>query len=368
VMWQNATSMRPLALKLVVAGIAAVALVAGGAAGWYLHTPSSSSGSATLSIIAAGSLAPSGLLPALAAAFVAQTPGVQSPVSAQLYQGSTADATQLGGGHQPFDTFVAADYRVIPEMMEAPTANLATWEVVFAGDPLVLAYVPTDSAFSGVTSTNWYEDIVKAGVTLGMPNASTDPVGVDAILALELEDNLEGLGGSLYSHFFTGAMGALAGITSSVDYIVENDAATALGADEVQAYFVYQSYAHAEGLTYVPLSSAVNLAGTTSGDVAGYGTVSTKVVTGPTSTSTVYGAPILFALTVPASAPDAALGIAFAAFLISNATSATWASDGFSPIAPAYVDHPSAIPAALSGTAPGGLAVLPSYLAALITT
>ncbi len=367
-MWQIATSMRPLTLKLVVAGIAAVALVAGGTAGWYLHGSSTSSGPSTLEIIAAGSLSPSGLLPALAATFVAETPGVQSPTAAQLYQGSTADATQLNGGHQPYDLFVSADYRVIPGMMFAPTGTAASWEVVFAGDPLVLAYNASNSAFSGVSMTNWYQDVVKAGVILGMPTAASDPVGVDAILAIELEDNLEGLDGALYGHFFTGAEGGVAGITSSVDYVIENDAATALKTDEVQAYFVYESYAHAEGLSFVSLSPSVNLAGTSSTDVTDYSSVSTQVAAG-TSTTTVYGAPILFALTVPSTAPDAALGIAFAAFLLANTTSATWAGDGFSPIGPAFYDvaKGASLPAALSGSPPDGLVPLPSYLTALIT-
>ncbi len=360
--------MRPLVLKLVVVAIAAVAAVSGGVAGWYLHGPAKA-GPATLEVIAAGSLSPTGLMPHLVATFVAETPGVQSPLSAQLYQGSTADAAQLAGGHQPYDIFISADYRVIPESLEAPKSTVATWEVAFAGDPLVLAYDPSVSAFSGtVTPANWYTDIVKAGVTLGSPNASGDPLGVDAILAIELEDALENQSGALYGHFFTGAQGALAGFTSATKEVSENDAATALNSSEVQAYFVYRSYAKSEGLTYTNLFGKVNLGGTTSADISAYGGVSTTVLTGTGSaTSSVVGAPIVFALTVPATAPDAPLGIAFAAFLLSNSTSAIWLADGFAPLAPAYVDHPSALPGALAGSPPEGPAPMPSYLTALIT-
>ncbi len=85
------------------------------------------------------------------------------------------------------------------------------------------------------------------------------------------------------------------------------------------------------------------------------------------ATSVVHGAPIVFALTVPSTAPDPALGIAFAAFLLSNSTSALWAADGFAPIAPAFVDHPGALPGALAGSPPDGLAPMPSYLTTLIT-
>ncbi len=231
--------MRPLVLKLVVVAIAVVAGVSGGVAGWYVHGPAKA-GPVTLEVIAAGSLSPTGLMPKLVSDFVAETPDVQAPLAAQLYQGSTADATQLAGGHQPYDLFVSADFRVIPEQLESPASTVASWEVAFAGDPLVLAYDSAATAFSGtVTAGNWYTDITKTGVTLGAPNASGDPLGADAILALELEDALENQSGALYSHFFTGAEGALAGLTSAAKAVTENDAATALNASEVQAYFVY---------------------------------------------------------------------------------------------------------------------------------
>ncbi len=360
--------MRPVARNLVIVGIVAIAVVGGFAGGWLSRGSGSSTtgaGPVTLSVIAAGSLAPPRLLPSFVSAFANETPGVSAPLAAQLYEGSTAGAAALAGGGQPYDIFVAADFRVIPQHLEAPASTEATWEVVFASDPLVLAYEPGISALSGINSTNWYTKITAAGVTLGWPNATADPLGVDTLVALELEDTIEGQGGALYDHFFTGGEGEFATPTANTKQVSEDVAATALSTGEVDVFPIYQSYAVADHLAYVALNSSVNLGGTNRSDVAEYGSASTKTGT-PGDLKTVVGAPILFALTVPASAPDPTLGVAFAAFLLGNASASVWATDGFSPLVPAFTDQPAHLPAALSGSAPNGTRPLPSYLSALL--
>jgi molybdate/tungstate transport system substrate-binding protein len=364
-MWHYATTMRPvlrIGLTLVVVVAAAVGGLAGG---WYLHAASSSSAASleTLSVIGAGSLSP--IVPSLASAFADATPGVSAPLAAQLYEGSTAAASALTLPNQPYDLFVAADFRVIPQHLEPPTATVASWEAVFAADPLVLAYEPGAAGLSGINSTNWYQKVVDPSVTLGVANASSDPLGANAIFALELTDGLTHQAGAFYGHFFQGGMGALASPTAVAKYVSEDVAATALSTGEVSTYLLYQSYAKVEHLSYVALNSSVDLGAFDPADVARYATVSTTVLSG-TSTEVKRGAPILFALTVPTSAPNFALGVAFASFLLSNATAATWAADGFVPLAPLWTDEPTQLPAALSGTAPSGIAPLPAYLASLL--
>jgi len=362
-----ATTVRPVLRTALTVGLVVVAALAGFAGGWYLHTSSSSSsggsGSQTLSVIAAGSLAP--ILPSFANSFANATPGVAAPLAAQLYEGSTAAASALTLPEQPYDLFVSADFRVIPQHLEPPTATVARWEVVFASDPIVLAYEPGATGLSGINATNWYQKIVGAGVTLGVPNASSDPLGANAIFALELTDQLTHQGGSFYAHFFDGAMGALASPTAVTKFVSENVAATALSTGEVSTFLIYRSYALADHLSYVNLNSSVDLGSTTPTDVALYSSVQTTELSG-TSTSVKSGAPVLFALTVPSNAPDSPLGVAFAAFLLSNATAPTWAADGFIPLAPLWTDSASHLPAALAGSPPAGVAPLPSYLTALL--
>jgi len=365
-MWHYATTMRPVMRTGVTVAAVLVAALAGLAGGWYLHASSSSSAGpgGTLSVIGAGSLAP--ILPSLAQEFANATPGVSAPFAAQLYEGSTAAASTLTLPNQPYDLFVAADFRVIPQHLEPPTATVASWEAVFAADPLVLAYEPGAAGLSGINSTNWYQKIVGPGVTLGVANASSDPLGANAIFALELTDVLTHSGGGFYGHFFQGGFGALATPTATAKYVSENVASTALSTGEVSTFLLYQSYAKVDHLTYVALNSSVSLGAYDPTDVARYATVNTTVLSG-TSTEVKRGAPVLFALTVPENAPNFVLGVAFAAFLLSNATATTWAADGFVPLAPLWTDQPGRLPAALSGTAPSGLSPLPPDLAALLT-
>jgi molybdate/tungstate transport system substrate-binding protein len=364
-MWHNATTMRPVMRTGVTVAVVVVAGLAGLAGGWYLHASSTSPAASggTLSVLSAGSLAP--ILPSLAQDFAKATPGVSAPLAAQLYEGSSAAASALTLPDQPYDLFVAADFRVIPQHLEPPTATVASWEAVFAADPLVLAYEPGAAGLSGINSTNWYQKIVDSGVTLGVANASSDPLGANAIFALELTDMLTHQGGAFYDHFFQGGIGALASPTAAAKYVSENVASTALSTGEVSTFLIYQSYAKVDHLAYVALNASVSLGAYDPTDVARYATVSTTVLSG-TSTEVKRGAPILFALTVPNTAPEYALGVAFAAFLLSNATAVTWAVDGFVPLAPLWTDEPAHLPAALSGTAPSGLSAFPSYLAALL--
>ncbi len=359
--------MRPVGRTALVIVVVGVALTAGLAGGWYWRadsTPASTSpGSTTLSLIAAGTLAP--VLPSMAAAFAAATPGVSAPTAAELYEGSTAAATALTLPGQPYDLFVAADFRVIPQHLERPSATVASWEIVFAADPLVLAYAPGVAGLQGLNSSNWYEKIVTPGILLGAPNASTDPLGANVVFALELTDELTGQSGGLYGHFFAGGIGGFAIPTAATRTVAENFAATALATDQVSTYFTYRSYALANHLSYVALNDSVDLGSVAAPDVARYGSVSSTVLAG-SSTAVVKGAPVLFALTVPLSAPEFPLGVAFADYLASNATAAIWASDGFMPLAPLWTDAPASLPAALAGTGPTGVAPLPPYLSSLI--
>jgi tungstate ABC transporter binding protein WtpA len=355
--------MRPLLFKAAIVVVVVVVGVGGFAGGWLAKPSSSSSSAQTLSVIAAGSLAP--ILPAFVTSFAATVPGVQAPTSAQLYEGSTDAASALAGGHQPYDVFLAADFRTIPSDLETPAPTVASWEVVFAADPVVLAYEPTVAALHGIDPTNWWTKIVQTGVILGVPNASSDPLGANAIFTLELQDAAANLSGSLYGHFFTGGEGALAKPTSATLYVSEDVAGTALSSGEVDTFLIYRSFAVADHLAYVNLSSGVNLGSTNSSSVSTYGSVSTTILSG-TSTKVEKGAPVLFSLTVPTTATSVELGIEFAAYLLSNTTAATWSSYGFAPLVPQWSDAPSKVPAALSGSPSTGVTALPSYLAALL--
>lgn len=357
------TSMRPIVRNIAVVGVAVIAVVAGFVGGWYAHPSNSTSSggtTSTLAIIAAGTLGTE--LPALASGFANETPGVQAPLAAQLYEGSLAAATALTQLGQPYDAFISADYRVIPQHVETAATG---WEVVFAADPLVLAYDPGVPALANLNASNWASVIVQPGITLGTPNASADPLGYNVIFTIELEDSLQGARGAFYAHFYTGRIGGFAGPVEAVTKIVpETQASAVLSTGTVDTYLIYRSYAVAEHLSFVELSPHVNLAAYDVSSVTNDSEASTTILSG-SSAKVVTGAPVLFAATVPTTAPNVPLGLAFLAYLLSNRTASTWVADGFLLIAPAWTDRPDAIPGAVAGFAPDSLPPVPAYLAAL---
>ena len=360
-MWQIATSMSPRLLSLLAVLAAIVAFVAGLGAGYLLHPSSSGGGgsspASTLSVTAAGSLGVS--FPSIASAFANATPGVSAPAAAQTYQGSLAALAAISSLHGSYDIAATADYRLIPQMLET---SYATWEVVFASNPVVLAYDPSDAAVSTINSTNWAAAIESPGVLLGVANASTDPMGYNAIFVLQLEGVREGAGlGAVYSHFYAGAPGSFAVPSSSTTRIEpETQAAALLTAHTVGAFFVYRSYAISSHLAYVPLPSSVDLAGTDAGAIAAYNASSTTIA-GGNGPVVVRGAPVLFSITVPSNAPSPATGIAFVEFLLAR-TGTVLATDGFVPLAPAWTDHAGALPVGLVAAAEP----LPAPLASLL--
>jgi molybdate/tungstate transport system substrate-binding protein len=309
----------------------------------------------TLSITAAGSLAVN--LPSVASAFANATPGVSAPAAAQQFQGSIAALSAISGLHQKYDIAAVADFHLIPRLLES---SYASWEIVFAGNPVVLAYDPSLSAFNGVNSTNWASDLQTSGVLLGVANASIDPMGYNAIFALQLEGVREGASlSSVYGHFYSGAPGSVAVPNPSTTRVEsETQAAALLKAHTVGAFFVYQSYAHSANLKYVPLPSSVDLGATDAASLAVYNESSTTI-TGTSGPLLIRGAPVLFSITVPLNAPDPTVAAEFVAFLLAR-EGTTLSNGGFVPLVPAYVDHPSALPSVLVGAA----APLPGVLAA----
>ncbi|HZY69399.1 MAG TPA: substrate-binding domain-containing protein [Thermoplasmata archaeon] len=335
----------------------AVVVVGGVVAYVYLRpAPSNSSGpSGPVSITAAGTLGT--LFPQVASAYANATSGVAAPLASQQYQGSLAALASITTLHQKFDIAAAADFRLIPKLLE-PT--YATCEVVFATTPEVLAYDPSNAALSGITASNWPSKITQSGFHLAIANASTDPNGYNEIFVLELEGNLTGQGlGGLYGHFFTTAVGALA-VPNPASTIVEPEtqAATLITTHQVGAFIIYRSYAVAHHLSFIDFDPHVGLGNLTLGAAGAYSAASTSILTA-NGTALLHGAPVAFAATVPSNAPSNAVGMGFLSLLLSATGTQLITADGFTAITPAWSDHPSAL-----GGLSASVVALPPSLAA----
>ncbi|HZY91274.1 MAG TPA: substrate-binding domain-containing protein [Thermoplasmata archaeon] len=351
--------MSPLRVGWVLV-LAALCLAAGIAGGFELRaltSPAPGTPSSVLSITAAGTLAT--LFPEVGRALANVTPGVSAPAASEQFEGSLAALSAISSLHEPFDVAAAADFRLIPSMLE-PTD--ASWEVVFATTPEVLCYDPSVPAFTGINSTNWAEKVVAPGVLLGVANQSTDPNGYNGIFTLELEGQLEnGSLSSLYSHFYMTPVGGWAEPSPTTTRVEpETQVATLLSTHVVSAFITYRSYAVSHQLSFVTLDPRVGLGATDAADVAAYAAASTTIL-GASGPDRVTGAPVLFAVTVPLNAPDPGLGNAFVEFLFSPAGASLIAANGFSPVSPGWADRTGALPLPITTDAvalPGSLQAL----------
>jgi ABC-type molybdate transport system substrate-binding protein len=336
---------------LVAAGAGGVGFLAGYE---YKTSPANSPAAvtnSTLSILGAGTL--NTLFPRLASLFVNETPNVSAPVAAQTYEGSLDITTALTTLGAKADVAAVADCRLIPSLLEPKNAG---YEIVFGSTPEVLAYNPSIAAFNGINSTNWAKKLVTDVTTSGNAplavwNASTDPNGYNEIFSLELQGLLyNGSASTYYSTFYGGASGAPAVPSSTATKVEhESQAATLLTTGVVSAFISYRSYAVANHLSFVSFDPIVGLQSNNTTALADYAKLSTTIVSASGGFANVVPAPVLFAVTVPYSATNPALGAAFIHLLLSPQGSAILSAGGaFTPIFPGWADKTNAVPSVLA--------------------
>jgi len=324
----------------------------------YRGSPASSTSQSqneTLSILGAGTLG--AFFPPLASDLANETPGVSAPAATQTYEGSLDITTAITTLDAKTDVAALADYRLAPQLLYPTYAN---YEVVFGATPEVLLYNSSISAYSGINTQNWGSQLATAVSTpgvapLGVWNASTDPNGYNEIFSMMLQGMLYDNGNvsAVYGHFYNGAAGGYAIPNTLCRLEHESQAALLLKTGVVSAVITYRSYAVANmpgtTLKMVPFNPIVGLSANNTTALSDYGMISTKVIGSSGSLVTKTPAPILFAVVVPLNAPNAALGAAFVALLISPQGQAVLSAGGaFTPIYPAWTDNPKAVPSVLA--------------------
>jgi molybdate/tungstate transport system substrate-binding protein len=288
-------------------------------------SPAASGAHGTLIVFGAGTLAtPFG---AEIAAFKQANPGVT--VHSQF--GASGDmvkaVTQL---HQPDDVLGVADYSLIPKLM-FPAA--ATWYLGFVSNAITFAYASHSKGASGLTAANWYKVLAQPGVHIGRSNPAADPSGYQMLQMLQLADgyyNQPGLSASV--------------LKNSPDSSVaetETSLLAALQSGQIDYLAIYTSTAQEEHLKYIALPAQINLSDPAM--TAGYAKVSINAG----SLGTLTAKPIIYGLTIPASAPDAALGEKFISFVLGPQGQAIMRSQGFVVISPALANPQGKVPASI---------------------
>ena len=288
-------------------------------------SPAASGAHGTLIVFGAGTLATP--FAAEIAAFKRANPGVT--VHSQF--GASGDMvkaiTQL---HQPADVLGVADYSLIPKLMF--TAH-ATWYLGFVSNQITFAYTSHSKGASGLTPANWYKVLAQPGVRIGRSNPAADPSGYQTLQMLQLAN----------AYYKDPGLSAAVLKNSPAASVAETETSliSALQSGQIDYLAIYKSTAQEQHVKYIALPPQINLSDPAM--AADYAKVSIHAG----SLGTLTAKPIIYGLTIPTSAPNAALGQKFISFVIGPQGQAIMHSNGFVVISPALANPQAKVPASI---------------------
>jgi len=288
-------------------------------------SPGTARAHGTLIVFGAGTLATP--FTAEIAAFKKKYPGVT--IRSQF--GASGDMvkkiTQL---HQPADVLGVADYSLIPKLM---FPSHATWYLGFVSNQITFAYTSHSKGASQLTPANWYKILAQPGVHIGRSNPAADPSGYQILQMLQLADG--------YYHDPGLSASVLKNSPGSSVAETETSLLAALQSGQIDYLAIYKSSALESHLKYIALPAQINLSSPAL--AADYAKVSIHAG----SLGTLTAKPIIYGLTIPASAPDAVLGQKFVTFVLGPAGQAIMRGNGFVVISPALASPRDKVPASI---------------------
>jgi molybdate/tungstate transport system substrate-binding protein len=288
-------------------------------------SPAASGAHGTLIVFGAGTLATP--FAAEIEAFKKANPGVTVHSQFSASGDRVRAITQL---HQPDDVLGVADYSLIPKLMF--TAN-ATWYLGFVSNEITFAYTSHSKGASGLTAANWYKVLAGPGVRIGRSNPAADPSGYQILQMLQLANG----------YYRQPDLSASVLKNSPASGVAETETSliSALQSGQIDYLAIYKSTAQEEHLKYIALPPQINLSDPAM--AAEYGKVSINAG----SLGTLAAKPIIYGLTIPTSAPNAALGEKFIRFVLGPQGQAIMRSNGFVIISPALANPRGKVPASI---------------------
>jgi molybdate/tungstate transport system substrate-binding protein len=219
--------------------------------------------------------------------------------------GSLETARKLTELHKIPDVIALADYKVFPQLL---IPSQTSWYAAFARNRMVLAHTDRSRFAKEITADNWWQVLLRPGVETGRSDPNLDPNGYRTLLVYKLAELHHGQPGL--------ARRLLDAAPSRNVRPKEVDLVALLQAGELDYIWSYESVAQAASLPYVRLPDEVDLG--TPSDSAFYARAEVRVGGAGSPDSLVFrGEPIVYALSIPASAPHRVLAEQFVAFLLS---------------------------------------------------
>lgn len=217
--------------------------------------------------------------------------------------GSTKMARLISEEGKPADIMASADYVVINKNL---IPKLASWNIRFASNQMVLCYTDKSQFADKVNSSNWPEILTTKGVVWGHSEPNLDPCGYRSLMVLQLAEKFYGKPG-LYDELI--ANRPKENVRPKAVELI-----SLLKSGEMDYGWEYLSVAVQHGLKYVMLDKHLNLGDYT---MTPYYKTARVTVSGkkPGTTIERVGKSITYGITKIDKAPNPEAADAFLAYL-----------------------------------------------------
>ena len=249
-----------------------------------------------LTVFHAGSLAVP--MKTLAEGFRQEHPGVEIRLEAA---GSLACIRKVTELRQSCDLLALADYDLIDALL---IPEYASWNIKFATNELCLVFTDRSYGASDISDANWYKILSDPQVRYGRSDPDSDPCGYRTVLALKLA----GMGNP--------GLNWQSLLKKDTRFIrsKETDLNALLESHTIDYMFNYRSVAVQHGFRNLRLPDSMSLGKPELADWYAKAVIDVRGAT-PGTTVERKGAAIIYGLTVPKGAPNAALALEFVRFI-----------------------------------------------------
>ncbi len=235
--------------------------------------------------------------------------------------GSRKLAQQIVERRERVDLFVSADYKIIDSILIPDYSN---WNVLFAKNSMAILYTDQSKYASDINANNWYDILLKNGVSYGYSQPNMDPCGYRTVLLWQLAENYYNQKG-LYQKLLdacpeknirlksAGLISLLE--TKALDYVFEYESVGC------------QNHLRSSVFKYIRLPNAINLSSVNYADFYKTAVVDLKnKISGEWTTK--YGEPIVYGLTIPTTGESKEIAVAFLKFMLDEQGMKIIASSG----------------------------------------
>ncbi len=272
----------------------------------------------------------------IAEAFEQKHPGVAIRREAA---GSRVSARKISDLGRRADIMASADHVVIDTILIPAHAS---WNILFAGNEMSIAYTDASAYAAEITSDNWLDVVMRPDVSFGRSDPNADPCGYRTLMTAQLAEQHYGRPG-LYERFKE----------KDTRFMrpKETDLLALLETGVIDYAFIYRSVAVQHGLRWLQLPDAINLRCVEYAET--YASASVEISGArPGAKITQHGEPMAYGVTIPKNAPNPEAAMAFVAFLLdADKGLAIMEENGQPGIVPAPSTTWEYIPEALKGFA-----------------